>query len=227
MIKAIIWDLDGTLIKFKVNSLKARRKAIQILKNSGVPKDKLSKDKSILENVKISREYLSINDFSDEIISGVLKQVNQAVIDIEHEAALKAELTDGIINVLNFAKINGLQQAIFTYNTYENALVSLRKVKIEHYFDIIAGRDTVTNLKPHPDHLNYICNKLNARNKEIVVIGDTDRDIESAINIGAYSIALNTKLPSFLKRGTFQKANKIIEPEEIPDLLIEVIENLL
>ena len=32
-IKAIIWDLDGTLIDFRINSIKARRKAIKILRN--------------------------------------------------------------------------------------------------------------------------------------------------------------------------------------------------
>ncbi|MHA1234729.1 MAG: hypothetical protein ACTSQL_06545 [Promethearchaeota archaeon] len=36
-IKAIIWDLDGTLIHFKINSVKARRKAIRVLDTKGKP----------------------------------------------------------------------------------------------------------------------------------------------------------------------------------------------
>ena len=52
-IKALIFDLDGTLIKFQINSMKARRKAIKVLINNGIPKEKLSKDVSVLENIQI------------------------------------------------------------------------------------------------------------------------------------------------------------------------------
>ncbi|MBA7653657.1 hypothetical protein ES703_61514 [subsurface metagenome] len=58
-------------------------------------------------------------------------------------------------------------------------------------------------------------------------MGDTGRDIEAAINIGSRSIALNTKIPNYLKRDFFKKASKIIEQEEIPSKLIETIENFL
>lgn len=40
-IKAIIWDLDGTLIHFKINSVKARRKAIKVLRDYGIPKENI------------------------------------------------------------------------------------------------------------------------------------------------------------------------------------------
>ena len=62
---------------------------------------------------------------------------------------------------------------------------------------------------------------------EILVIGDTNRDIEAAINIGAHSIALNTKIPKLIKQDAFNKADKIIEPEDIPFKLIEAIEEFL
>lgn len=227
MIKAVVWDLDGTLIKFKVNSIKARRKAIQILKDNGIPRELLNKNKPILENVEHSRKFFIENNYSQQEIKKVLNLVNQAVIDVEYNAAIKAELTDGIDTVLEFVKSQNIRQAIFTYNTYKNALVSLEKVRIESYFEVIAGRDTISNLKPHPDHLIYVCNYLNVSPKDILVIGDTARDIEAALNVGAFSIALNTKIPTYLKRGGFQKADKIIEEDEIPDRLINAIEEFI
>ena len=98
---------------------------------------------------------------------------------------------------------------------------------ISHYFEVIVGRDDTKNLKPHPDHLKHICEKIDVKPDQIVVIGDTGRDIEAAINIGSRSIALNTKIPNYLKREFFKKASKIIEPEQIPSKLIETIENFL
>ncbi len=226
-IKAIIWDLDGTLIHFKINSVKARRKAIKVLRDYGIPKENISIEMPILENVKISRVIFNELGFSSEKIKEIIKEVNNAVIQVEHEAAIKATLTRGIDQVLEFAKKKRLKQAVFTYNTHNNARISLETAGIFHYFEVIVGRDDTKNLKPHPDHLKHICEKIDVKPDQIVVIGDTGRDIEAAINIGSRSIALNTKIPNYLKRDFFKKASKIIEPEQIPSKLIETIENFL
>ena len=226
-IKAIVWDLDGTLIHFKINSIKARRKAIKVLTDNGIPKKKLSITSPILDNIRISKILFDKNGISENRIEDILKLVNNAVIEVEYEAALNASLIDGIEEVLDFAKKKNLKQAIFTYNTHDNAVISLKTVGITDYFDVIAGRDDITNLKPHPDHLNYICRHLNVDCDEILVVGDTSRDIEAALNVGAHSLALETRIPTYLSREMFQKAEKIIKQEEIPLQLINAIEKLI
>ena len=226
-IKAIIWDLDGTLIHFKINSIKARRKAIKVLRDYGISNKNLSIEIPILENVKISRVIFNEVGFSSEKIKEIVNEVNNAVIQVEHEAAIKATLTQGIDQVLEFAKKKRLKQAVFTYNTHNNARISLETASIFHYFEVIVGRDDIKNLKPHPDHLKHICEIIDVKPDQIVVIGDTGRDIEAAINIGSRSIALNTEIPNYLKREFFKKANRIIDPEEIPSKLIETLEKFL
>lgn len=225
-IKAIVWDLDGTLIHFKINSIKARRVAIRILKNSGIPKKLLSVKKSILENVKIAREIFKNKGLTSQKIAEIMTHVNESIIQVEYEAAIKASLIEGIDKVLEFAKQKNLKQAIFTYNTYNNAKLSLETAGIDKYFEVIAGRDNVKNLKPHPDHIIYICEKLNLLPNDIIIIGDSGRDIEAALQIGAFSIALNTKIPILLDRESFKKADKIIEPNEIPSEIIETLKKL-
>lgn len=226
-IKAIIWDLDGTLIDFKINSIKARRRAIKILRNYGIPKEKLSNKTPLLEIVRTSKEIFIKLGLTDEKIKEIIKQVNNAVILIEHEAAIKATLTKGINLVLEFAKNNNLKQAVFTYNSHKNARTSLTAAGINHYFDVVAGRDDIKNLKPHPDHLKYICERIGVNLDEIIVIGDTGRDIEAALKTKSISIALNTKIPSFIKREAFKKADKIIELDELPHELIKTLKDFL
>ncbi|MFX1556398.1 MAG: HAD family hydrolase [Promethearchaeota archaeon] len=225
-IKALVWDLDGTLIHFKINSIKARRVAINVLKHSGIPKKLLSIEKPILENVKIAREIFKKEGFSSQKIAEIMAQVNESIIQVEYKAAIKASLIEGIDKVLEFARQKNLKQAIFTYNTYNNAKISLKTAKIDKYFEVIAGRDNVENLKPHPDHIKYICEKLNLIPSEIVIIGDSGRDIEAALQVGAYSIALNTKLPILLDRESFKKADKIIEQSEIPSEIIKTLKKI-
>jgi HAD superfamily hydrolase (TIGR01549 family) len=226
-IKAIVWDLDGTLIDFKINSIKARRKAIKILRKYGIPKENLSVKKPLLENIRTSRAILIKLGFTDEKIKEIIKEVNNVVILVEHEAAIKATLTNGIVEVLEFAKKKDIKQAVFTYNTQGNAITSLETADIIHYIDVVAGRDNVKNLKPHPDHLKYICERLDVNLDEIVVIGDTGRDIEAALMTKSRSIALNTKIPNFIKREMFKEADKIIELNEIPFELIKTLEEFL
>ncbi|MBY9004517.1 MAG: HAD family hydrolase [Candidatus Lokiarchaeota archaeon] len=226
-IKAIVWDLDGTLIHFKINSIKARRKAIKVLTDNGIPKKKLSITLPILDNVRLSKILFTKFGISEKKIEEILKLVNKTVIEVEYEAAINASLIEGIEEVLVFAKEKNLKQAIFTFNTHDNAVISLKTVGIIDYFDVIAGRDDIKNLKPHPDHLKYICRHLNVGCDEIIVIGDTSRDIEAALNVGAHSLALETRIPAFLSREMFQKAEKIIKQEEIPLQLITTIEKLI
>ena len=226
-IKAIVWDLDGTLIHFKIDYLRARKVAIKILKNYGVPKHLLTVKYSILENVSSARDYFHKKGFSDEKIERIIADIDKKIMEIELEAALNATMINGIDQVLKFAKSKNLKQAIFTFNTKKNAKISLEKVRLLGFFVLIVGRDNISNLKPHPDHLRFICNELNVEPDEIVVIGDSDRDIEAAINVGAHSIALNTKRSNFHKQETFEKADKIIELNEIPLKLINAIEELL
>ncbi|MFX0028786.1 MAG: HAD family hydrolase [Promethearchaeota archaeon] len=226
-IKAIIWDLDGTLIYFNIDFLRARREAIKILKKEGVPKHLLSVEFSILDNVAKSREFFKTQGFSEERISKIIKIVDNIITNVEFEAAKKAQMVEGIDQVLEFACTKNLKQAIFTFNTKKNAETSLKTVNLIHYFELIVGRDNVDNLKPHPEHLTYICNQLKIAPNEVIVIGDSSRDIEAAINVGAYSIALDTKKPNFFGGEFIKKADVIIELNEIPSKLIEIIEKLL
>jgi HAD superfamily hydrolase (TIGR01549 family) len=226
-IKAIIWDLDGTLIYFNIDFLKARHEAIKILKRYGVPKPFLSVEFSILDNVAKSRDFFNSQGFSEKKIKKIVNEVDSAITKVEYKASQKAVMVKGIDQVLEYAKTKKLKQAIFTFNTRKNAENSLRTVNLSHYFELIIGRDNINNLKPHPEHLTYICNELKIKPHEALVIGDSSRDIEAAVNVGAYSIALNTKNSNFYRGESIQKANDLIELNDIPSKLIEAVEKLL
>lgn len=226
-LSALIWDLDGTLIHFKIDFIRARRAAIKILKDYGVPKKEITIKNSILENVQKARKILKEKDKDMSYIQEMITEVDNAVIKIEYEAAMDATKVNGIEKVLEFAEKNGLKQAIFTFNTHNNAKISLEQAGLSKYFDIIIGRDNVQNAKPHPDHLSTICEQLGVNPSEILVLGDTSRDIEAAKNVGAKSIAINTKISKFTKKETFLQADYIVEEADIPEQLLSILKSLL
>ncbi len=53
------------------------------------------------------------------------------------------------------------------------------------------------------------------------------RDIEAALNVGAHSILIYTKLSEFFKSNAYKKADIIIKPNEIPLKLTKALEKLL
>ena len=223
-ITAIVWDLDGTIIHFKINSTKARRATIKILVNNGIDKKSLSIKRSILDNTNVSKKIFKQMGYSSGQINKIFKEVDKKISKIEHKAALNAKKIRGIEEVLLFAKKKSLKQAIYTFNKQRHAKISLEKVNLLNYFDVIIGRDNVQNPKPHPEHLLEICDNLNVDPSEILVIGDNFRDIEGAINVGARSIAVLTRLA---KIETLQNADKIVEERDIPLKLIREIEKRL
>lgn len=223
-INAIVWDLDGTIINFKIDSMGARRITIDILRSHGINKKNLSTKKGIMDNIDTARELFITRGYNSNQIDEILKEIDSEISKIEYKAALDASAIVGIEDVLKCIKGRNLKQAIYTLNKYKHAKISLEKVDLLSYFDVIIGRDNVNKAKPHPDHLLEICKRLQVKPNEIIVIGDTSRDIEGAINVGAYSIALLTKLA---KMEELQKADIIIEEKEIPTKLIKEIEKLL
>ena len=223
-IKAVIWDLDGTLIDFKIDFIRARKEANIILKKHGIPDEILSLERGIVDTFKIAKEQFISKGKTEGQIQSIINEIDQKVVEIEREAALNASMIYGIDQVLDFIKKKRLKQAIYTYNHSENAKLSLKKVNLLFYFDIIAGRDSIDNPKPHPDHINHICSQLNAKSNQVVVIGDHYRDIKGALNVGAHSIAIHSKLADIEK---LKIADIIIEEKDIPSKLIQAINNLI
>ena len=226
-LKSIIWDLDGTIIHFKIDFLRARREGIKILKEQGIPRGELTVKKSILDNVQHSIELFKKKGFSSREIENVTKNIDKRVSEIEYEAALEATKIDQIEDVLEFIQGKGLKQAIYTFNTHRNAETSLRQVDLLHYFDVIVGRDDVDNPKPHKDHLLTICKKLDVAPSDTLVIGDTYRDIQGGKKVGAKTIAIKTKTSGFSNQDIFNSANIIVKQEDISNTLIPAIKQFL
>ena len=140
---AIVWDLDGTLIHFKIDFIKARKESIKIFLDNGVPENLLSLKSKILDNAKIARNFFELMGISESKINEIMQEANSAIAKVEYEAAINPTMVKGIDKVLEFAKNHNLKQAIFTYNTKENAKISLANINLLHYFEVIVGRDNI------------------------------------------------------------------------------------
>ena len=109
-IKAIIWDLDGTLIHFKIDYMRARKEAIRILKKHGVPKELLTTQDSILDNVSKARAHFKVQSKSQEEIQKIVDEVDEKVIEVEYDAVFAKK------NILNKQFIHLILLKILKYH---------------------------------------------------------------------------------------------------------------
>lgn len=194
MLKGIVWDLDGTLVQFKLNYQRARSATKQIFESHGLPTHLLTGDNFIIQMIQIASDYFEHHmHLPLSEIHRIKQLVDKAVIEVEADAANQARPMDGIIQVLNSLQTYNLKMGILTYNTKLNTILSLEKAGLSKYFRDqaqIVGRDCVQNSKPHPDHINCVLNTMKLTPDEICVIGDHPRDIEAANNVSPRSIAI-------------------------------------
>ncbi|MHA1381756.1 MAG: HAD family hydrolase [Candidatus Helarchaeota archaeon] len=192
--KLIVFDFDGTLVDFKIDYLSIRLKIIKYLYSSfNLPQNSFSINDRIFVTLNKAQEYIDKNYFN---WNQTLKEVDEIIKTEEWKAARKNSITKKVEETLRKLRANEFKLAIFSLETEEIIKYLLKKSKIEDLIDIIATRDKVKNIKPNPEHLNYILDKLKIFPEQVIVVGDHKIDMECGKNIKALCIGKRSKFCS-------------------------------
>ena len=91
-----------------------------------------------------------------------------------------ADLYPGIIDVLKFLKEKNILLSIYTGKGKEAATITLKKLNIYNYFDMIITGDDVKEHKPSPEGITVFLDKFNIKRSQALIIGDAPTDIKAA-----------------------------------------------
>jgi len=91
-----------------------------------------------------------------------------------------ADLYPGIYEILDFIKSKNIPLAIFTGKGREAAKITLKKLNIYDFFDLIITGDDVKEHKPSPEGILKFLDKFNLPPQRILMIGDSPSDIKAA-----------------------------------------------
>src|SRR5690554_1576128 len=166
-IKAIIFDLDGTL----VDSMWIWKEIdITYLNKRGIdfPED-LQKDiegMSFTETAIYFKQRFNLPDTIEEI----KKEWNSLA---EYYYKNEIRLKDGVLEFLNYLKDKNIKLGIGTSNSRELATEVLIKNGIYDYFDAIRTSCEVDKGKPFPDVFLRVAEDLGVSPKECIVFEDT------------------------------------------------------
>jgi len=192
-VKAIVFDLDGTLIKFKLDIVEMKKEIIRRLLELRIPKNMLSLDIKIADLIRISKNYfLSVNrkDLALKVVSLVFSVADK----FEIKAAEVSELIDDAKMVLSNIKRIGFKIGLLTNNGRLATNIVLRKHGIAGFFDVVVTRDDSKVLKPDPSGLQLILSALNVPPWETIFVGDSVIDARAAKEVGVIFFGVETGL---------------------------------
>lgn len=192
MIKAVIFDLDGTLVNFNLDYKSLRAEARIFLIRQGVPASVLSINESIFKMLKKTEIFMKKNGKTEKALEEVYKGVWNITEKYELEAAKTTNLVPGATEVLKALKENGLKIGLCTASSEKTASYPLKKFKIEKFFDAVTPRDKVKRVKPDMEHLETTLKALGVKPEEALMVGDSIIDMECARTLKTIAVGLPT-----------------------------------
>ena len=208
-IKAVIFDLDGTIASFNLDYRAVRGEVRGYLLRVGVPASLLSANESIFEMLKKTEIFVKNSGKSAEAMEEIRKEALGIAEKYELEAARNTSLLPGANETLKALKRMGLKIGLFTLSGDKSARYILQRFKLGEFFGVTVPRNKVSFVKPNPEHLEMALKVLGAVPEETVVVGDSNVDMESAMELKAIAVGLPTGT-STTEQLTVHGANYII-----------------
>jgi HAD superfamily hydrolase (TIGR01509 family) len=221
-IRAVVFDLDGTIAAFNLDFKTVRAEVRGYLLNMGVPASLITVKENIFEMLKKTELSMKNAGKTPEAIEEIRGEAMHIAEKYELEAATQTSLLPGAIDALKDLRKMGLKIALCTINSAISTEHIVKRFKLSEYFDAIVPRNQVKKFKPDPEHCKVALSMMGVTAAETVVVGDSVTDMEAASEIKATAIGLPTGV-STQEQLVNQGANYIITSITDLPILIERI----
>jgi len=192
MIKALIFDLDNTLVDFMLMKTRAVDGAVNAMIDAGLH---ISYDEAI-EKIKTiyDKEGIEYQQIFDAFLQDLYGEVDYKIISAgivayrtAREAALKPypKVFPTLIELIKM----GLKLAVVSDAPSKEAWLRLSYLNFHHLFDVVITYDETREKKPSPVPFNLALEKLNLKPDECLMIGDwAERDMVGAKSVGMKTV---------------------------------------
>ncbi len=182
--KAIIFDLDGTLL----NTLDDLADSVNYaLEQMAYPKRTLEEVRTFVGNgvknlVIRAVPQTTCNDMMEETLSIFKEHYSGNMLN-------KTRPYDGILELLAELKNQGYQMAIVS-NKFDDAVKNLNNIFFSEFIQVAIGESSSVAKKPSPDTCLKAMEELGVKAEDCLYVGDSDVDIQTAANSGVESISV-------------------------------------
>ncbi len=192
MIKAIIFDLDNTLVDFLLLKRRAVDAAVHAMIDAGL---EIKYDEAVTKiNEIYDREGIEYQQVFDHLLKDVYGKIDYKIISAgvvayrkAREAALKPypKVFPTLIELIKM----GIKLAVVSDAPAKEAWLRLSYINFHHLFDVVITFDDSHENKPSPVPFNMALKKLNLKAEGCLMIGDwAERDMVGARAVGMKTV---------------------------------------
>lgn len=183
MLKAIIFDLDGTLLNTSPDIQYVLNRSLQKFSLPPVPMEKLY---AMLGDGAYNLVYRAVPEGKKTLVEDVYNDYVPAYAVHDNS---RTQLYEGEDEALTALKDAGVKLAVLS-NKPQDATLAVCGAKLKKYnFDIIIGQGQFP-LKPDPAAAEYIMRTLGVKREECIFTGDGDTDFHTAQNAGIECVSV-------------------------------------
>ncbi len=192
MIKAVVFDLDNTLVDFMTMKKLSIEAAVSAMIDSGLPISREEAYKIIDEIYK--DQGIEYQQVFDAFLLKVLNKIEYKILCagiVAYRRAREAALIPypHVYSTLNQLLKMGIKLGILSDAPVKEAWLRLAYMNFHHIFDAVVTFNETGERKPSPVTFLTILQKLNVKPEEALMIGDwIERDIIGAANIGMKTV---------------------------------------
>ena len=174
MVKAVLFDLDGTL----ADTLQALANNVNaVLTEAGLPTHPLEAYRRFVGNgAKRLIERAAGERYSDALLERFVERYDRTCLE-------DTPPYDGVLETLDLLKAYGIRLAVVTNKPHAQS-VKLVKHLFGDRFDAVFGSQPCYQRKPHPEVVELAMKTLGVTREECVFVGDSDLDVQTAHNAG-------------------------------------------
>lgn len=204
MMKAIIFDFDGTLANTLPICFYAFQRVFKEFDNKDLTSKEIKEMFGPSETGIITKNLSNPN--KDEAIEYFYEKYSELHKDL-------VECNPEIIELLQSLKEIDIKMGIFTGKAKRSLDISLKALDMEGMFDVIITGDDVINPKPDPEGLLMALSLLKVKNSEAVYIGDSDADIVAGLKANVFTIGVQW-LPEYQTSAFTEEPNLVLKSIE-------------
>jgi pyrophosphatase PpaX len=215
--KAVLFDLDGTLLDTRELILASFRHATREVLGESLP------DEALLPFIGIPLIYQ---------MRAIAAEHAESLLEVyrEHNARVHDELIhyfEGTREMLNELSAEGRRLAVVTSKRNESALHGLAYFDLLEHFEFVIGSDDTAAHKPKPEPLLLAAERLGLASDVCIYVGDSPYDMQAARAAGMVALGA---LWGMFSREQLWEAGAQYEatiPAALPAVIREIEEGVL
>lgn len=191
-LRAVVFDLDDTLVVSTVDFAKFKRLVIDRIEEFGEDKSLYRPSETIVAIMDRFERRVREKGAPEGRVRGMLAELDRIMDEVELERVHETAPIAGAAETLSYLKEMGIKVGVLTRGCEAYARKAMALTGIDGLVDAVESRNSDTRPKPYPDSYIRLAEALGVDKDETLFVGDHAIDARCARNAGVPFIGVGT-----------------------------------